>query len=105
MRESKRMRLEAAGWKVGSMKEFLGLTEQEREYIEVKLRLAASLHDKRKRRHMGQVELARLAGSSQSRIAKMEVADESVSLDLLIRSHIALGATARELGRIIARAR
>jgi len=40
--------------------------------------------------------------SSQSRIAKMEAGDPSVSLDLLVKSLLALGASARELAKIIA---
>ena len=39
--------------------------------------------------------------SSQSRVAKMEGGDPSVSLDLLIRSLLALGASARDLARAI----
>ena len=103
MREEKRRRLEAKGWKVGSVKEFLQLSDEEAAYIELKLRLAESLRDRRQRRHITQVELARALKSSQSRIAKMEAGDPSVSLDLLVRSLLALGASSRELARIISR--
>lgn len=101
MRERKRRRLEARGWKVGSAKDFLRLTDQEAAYIELKLRLAASLLDRRRRRRLTQMDLARFLGSSQSRIAKMETGDPSVSLDLLVRSLLALGTSARQLSRII----
>ena len=101
MRESKRKRLEAKGWKVGSAKDFLGLTGQEAAYIEVKLRLAASLRERRRRRRLTQTDLARRLRSSQSRIAKMETGDPSVSLDLLIRSLLALGTSTRQLSQII----
>ena len=103
MREAKRVRLEAKGWKIGGAKEFLSLSDQEAEYIELKLRLAESLREKRRRRRMGQTDMARLVHSSQSRVAKMEAADRSVSIDLIIRSLIALGTSNPELGRIIAR--
>lgn len=103
MRDVKRRRLEAKGWRVGSAKEFLALSDQEAEYIELKLKLAESLREKRRRRRMGQTDLARLVQSSQSRVAKMEAADRSVSIDLLIRSLLALGTSNPELGRIIAR--
>lgn len=102
MREGKRRRLEAKGWKVGSAKDFLRLTEEEAAYIEVKLRLAASLRRHREHRRLTQAELAGLVKSSQSRIAKMEAGDASVSLDLLIRSLLALGTSYRELSCIIA---
>ena len=103
MHELKRKRLEAKGWRFGTAKEFLGLSDQESEYIELKLKLAECLRKKRRERHLGQVDLAKLVKSSQSRVAKMEAADPSVSVDLLIRSLLALGSSQPELGRIIAR--
>jgi len=101
MRENKRKRLLAGGWRVGSARDFLGLTDHEAAYIELKLRLAASLLECRRRRHMTQMDLARVLRSSQSRIAKMERGDPSVSLDLLVRSLLALGISARQLSRTI----
>lgn len=101
MREEKRRKLEAKGWKVGSTQEFLRLTDEEAAYIELKLRLAESLRERRWRRGLTQVDLARLLKSSQSRIAKLEAGDPSVSLDLLIRSLLTLGTSNRELSQII----
>lgn len=101
MRENKRKRLRARGWKVGSAKDFLGLNDQEAAFIELKLRLASSLRDLRRRRRLTQIDLARVLQSSQSRIAKMETGDPSVSLDLLVRSLLALGTSARQLSRMI----
>lgn len=102
MNELKRKRLEAAGWRIGSVQEFLSLTDQESAYIELKLKLAECLRKKRRERRLGQIGLAKLVGSSQSRVAKMEAADASVSIDLLIRSLLALGASHPELARMIA---
>lgn len=102
MRADKRKKLEAKGWKVGNAKEFLALSDQEAEYIELKLTLADNLRKERIKRHIGQVQLAKLVKSSQSRIAKMEAADSSVSLDLIIRTLLALGTSSTKLGRIIA---
>ena len=104
MRESKRRRLEAKGWKVGSAQEFLGLSAQEAGYIELKLKLAEALRKKRIQRKLTQTRMAMLVHSSQSRAAKMAAADRSVSVDLLIRSLFALGASSPEIGRVIARA-
>ena len=101
MHENKRKRLKARGWKVGSAKDFLGLNDQETAFIEMRLRLASSLRDLRRRRRLTQIDLARILRSSQSRIAKMETGDPSVSLDLLVRSLLALGTSARQLSRII----
>ena len=101
MREGKKNRLEKKGWRVGGPKEFLGLSSEESEYIELKLRLSQTFRTKRKRRGFTQVEVARVLRSSQSRVAKMEAGDPSVSVDLLIRALYAMGTTPRELGRVV----
>jgi hypothetical protein len=104
MRGAQRERLEAAGWRVGSAADFLELTDDEAAFVELKLSLADLLRDIRRRHGWTQVHVARLVGSSQSRVAKMEAADASVTVDLLVKSLLAVGATRRELGRAIARA-
>jgi ribosome-binding protein aMBF1 (putative translation factor) len=101
MRKQKQKRLQAKGWKVGTVKEFLGLSSEEAAYIELKIKLAAGLRRRRQQKGLSQLDLATKLESSQSRVAKMEAGDPSVSLDLLIRSLIALGATERELSQII----
>lgn len=101
MLKSKRQKLEAKGWRVGTAQEFLGLSDEENAYVELRLRLADSLRLRRQRRKLSQTELARMVRSSQSRIAKMEGGDPSVSLDLLIRTLLALGASIRDLARAI----
>lgn len=103
MNESKRKRLAEKGWKVGSAEEFLQLSADEVAYIDLKIRLSDSLRIQRQQRNMTQVQLARLIKSSQSRIAKMESGDASVSLDLLIRSLLALGASNQDIASIINR--
>ena len=101
MRKVKRARLEAAGWSVGTVRDFLGLSEEEAAFLEVKLALAKSLRKRRERKGLTQSALAELIESSQSRVAKMEAGDRTVSLDLLVRSLFAMGTTKRELARII----
>ena len=105
MREKKRKRLEAKGWRIGTAEEFLELSAEEAAYIELKLQLAESLRRRRQRRKLTQVDMAKLISSSQSRVAKMEAGDPSVSIDLLVRSLLALGASKRELAKIIAPSR
>jgi DNA-binding XRE family transcriptional regulator len=105
MRDRKRKRLEAKGWRVGTPKEFLGLTPDEETFIELRLKLAEGLKERRVRRRLTQVDLAKAVQSSQSRVAKMEAGDPSVSLDLLVRSLIVLGASSKELARIISPSR
>ena len=101
MRRQKQKRLRARGWKVGTVRDFLGLSNEESAYIELKIKFAAGLRQRRQQRGLSQVDLAAKLQSSQSRVAKMEAGDPSVSLDLLIRSLISLGATERELSKII----
>lgn len=101
MREAKRQRIEAKGWKVGSTAEFLELTPAEAQFIEVKLLLSRWLRVVRQNQALTQQALARLLHSSQSRVAKMESGDPSVSLDLLVRALVALGATADDLARVL----
>lgn len=103
MKNTKRERLQEAGWKIGSAQDFLGLTDDEMALIEMRLVLGRSLKERRLARGLSQEEVALQVGSSQSRIAKMESADPSVSIDLFVRSLLKLGATRQELGRIIGR--
>ncbi len=102
MQKATKKRLESAGWRVGDAAEFLELTAEEAAFVELKLALAAYLRETREQRGMTQLEVARQLGSSQSRVAKMEAADVSVSLDLLVRSLLALGVSRDEVGRVIA---
>jgi DNA-binding transcriptional regulator YiaG len=102
MDKAKRKRLEAAGWKVGTAAEFLGLSDEEAAIVELRLRLSDSVRVRRTRLGLSQAAFAKRLGSSQSRVAKMEAADPSVSLDLLLRALLALGATRREIARTIA---
>ncbi len=101
MKDSKREKLETAGWKVGSTAEFLGLSKEEQSLIEMKLALAKKLRARRQSRKLTQHDAAKRIGSSQSRIAKMEVADRSVSLDLLVRSLLSLGASRQDIANTI----
>ncbi|MGB3563419.1 MAG: helix-turn-helix domain-containing protein [Thermoanaerobaculia bacterium] len=101
MRESKKKRLEKKGWRIGSAADFLELTPEESAYIEVKIRLSQALRELRRKATLTQTELAHRLRSSQSRVAKMEAGDPSVSIDLLTRSLIALGASPKDIARAI----
>jgi DNA-binding XRE family transcriptional regulator len=99
MLKTKQRRLEKQGWKVGSADEFLELNPQESAYVELKLALSRSLQERRRRKRLTQEQLARLIKSSQSRVAKMEAGDPTVSIDLLVRSLLALGTSSKALAR------
>ena len=101
MNAEKRKRLEAAGWQFGSAADFLGMTPEEKAYVELKLHLADALEAKRKAEGLTQKALAARLKSSQSRVAFMEKGDPSVSVDLLIRGLFAMGVTRRELAKAV----
>ena len=105
MKAAKKRKLEARGWTVGTAEEFLGLSKEESEFVELKLALAEGVRTRRRLQNITQTQLARLVGSSQSRIAKLEAADPTVAVDLMIRSLFATGAGRRELASIIQRRR
>ena len=102
MEKTKKNRLEGRGWRIGSAAGFLDLTPEENRYIELKLALGEHLKKRRRSRRLSQKTLAKLLSSSQSRVAKMESADPSVSLDLLVRSLLALGSSEKDLAKVIA---
>jgi DNA-binding XRE family transcriptional regulator len=101
MDRSKKKNLKKAGWKVGSTSEFLRLTAEEQALIELKLALAEYLKQCRHSRKLTQVQLAQVLHSSQSRVAKMEAGDPTVSIDLLLRSLLVLGTSPKQLARVI----
>lgn len=102
MQPNERKKLEKAGWKVGSVEEFLGLSREESAYIEMKLALSDALKKERAKKRVSQAELARRISSSRSRVAQMEAADPSVSVDLLLKSLLALGVTRNRVGKALA---
>ncbi|MGB3496048.1 MAG: helix-turn-helix transcriptional regulator [Elainellaceae cyanobacterium] len=101
MDEDKRQKLEAKGWKVGTVSEFLDLTPQETTLVEIKLALSRYLKERRQK-SMTQTELANKLHSSQPRVANAENGDASVSIELLIRAMLATGVTPQEIGQVIA---
>jgi len=101
MRKEKIKQLESRGWKVGSAQDFLGLSPEESAYIDLKLKLSANLRKLRSEKNLTQTELAQLIHSSQSRVAKIETGDPTVSIDLIIKSLLALGASKKQLAQAI----
>ena len=103
MDPEKKQRLQAKGWKVGTAQDFVDLSPEEALLIDIKARLAVALTALRQKRKLTQTALAQRLASSQSRVAKMEAGDRSVSLELLVRSLVSLGATRQELAEVIGR--
>ena len=101
MDSEKRKKLEAAGWTVGDASDFLELTTAEAELVELKIQLALLVKKQRRIHNISQNVLAKKMGSSQSRVAKIESGDPSVSLDLIFRALLTTGATRQELAQAI----
>ncbi|MEO5925083.1 MAG: helix-turn-helix transcriptional regulator [Bryobacteraceae bacterium] len=101
MNSTKKKRLERAGWEVGDTEQFLRLSREESRFLDLKLSLATGVRQLRERKGLTQAALATRLGSSQSRIAKMESADSSVSIDLMMRSLLTIGATTTEIAKWI----
>ena len=103
MDKAKRKRLQTRGWRVGTASDFLGLSAEEAALVEMKVSLSQALRARREARGLSQVAFAKRLGSSQSRVAKMEAADSTVSMDLLVRALVVLGATPRDIARALRR--
>jgi DNA-binding transcriptional regulator YiaG len=101
MKRTKRKKLEALGWRVGSAAEFLHLSPEEAALGEMKLGLSLALKRRRVASALSQEALAKLLGSSQSRVAKMEAGHGPVSIELLLRGLLVLGATPREVAKAL----
>jgi len=101
MRADKKKKLETAGWTVGDAASFLELSSEEQAYVEMKLKLAEAIRERRRMLKWTQTVLANRINSSQSRIAKLEAGDPSISLDLVLRTFFALGTTTKDVARIL----
>lgn len=101
MNTDKRKRLDAAGWKVTSVEDFLNLDAADMEYIETKLALTKAVREERRKRHVTQVALAARMKTSQSRVAKIEKGDPTVSIDLIMRAMFALGMNRKQLAKAV----
>ena len=102
MDKTKKKAIENKGWKVGDIDQFLGLDSAEMAIVEMKMALAKTLIEKRKQSKITQINMAKLIGSSQSRVAKIEKGDSTVSIELMLKSLFSLGATKKEIAKVIA---
>jgi predicted XRE-type DNA-binding protein len=105
MKKIERTALESHGWRLDAAKDFLELTPEEAAFVETKLALSRTLRARRVAQGLSQAALAKRLASSQSRVAKMEAADATVSIDLLVRGLFALGAKPRDVASAIGNGR
>jgi transcriptional regulator with XRE-family HTH domain len=97
----KKKRLEADGWIVGSVEDLLDLSPLQLAYVDLTIYLGEEIKGLRKINGLTQTALANLMGSSQSRVAKLEKGDPSVSFDLMLRAFLHLGVPPKMLGLLI----
>jgi transcriptional regulator with XRE-family HTH domain len=99
--EEDRSRRSTPHWCEGTVQQFLNLSEQEAALVRTKATLAVRLQRRRKGLAWSQAELAELMGSGQSRVAKMEAAHPSVSLELLVKALLSTGVTISDIGAVV----
>jgi len=87
--------------RIGAPRELLSLTPEEEALIEIEPALAKSLRARRKDLGLSQTLVVRRIRSSRSRVAKMEGGDALVSIARLVRSLLAIGATRKDVARVI----
>ena len=91
MDAAKRKVIEAAGWKVGDAADFLEMSDQERQLLDTRVKLALAIRQQREALHLSQKQLGALLKTSQPRVAKIERAASDVSMDQLIRAFTMAG--------------
>ena len=102
MDAGKRKKLEAAGFRVGTVQEFLGLSDAEMGVIDLKVRLVTMLAAARVGKGITRGKLAKLMGCGESGVVKLEGACAEASLELIFRGLFAVGVTMQEMGKAIA---
>lgn len=91
MNKGERKALEAAGFRVGTVAEFLGLTDEESRLVELRAALSRAIRRRRAIRGLTQKDVARLMKTSQPRVNRIEAGASDVSLDLMFRELFSLG--------------
>ena len=103
MNKETKEKLKKHGWEITSVKEFLSLSEEDMKLIELRITLGKYLKEQRKKNGYTQDQLAKMIRSNQSRIAKMENGDNSVTIDALLKSLFYLGIPAKEISKVFAK--
>ena len=102
MNATKKKKLESAGFRVGSVQEFLGLSDEETTLIDLKVRLVRMLRPTRERARVTQDELAQPHWIQPVARGENGRASPDVSLDLICKALLALGMTRQRIGKAIA---
>lgn len=95
MNAETRKALEVNGWKFGDAADFVGMTDEERDLMDIRIKLAISIRKRREKLQLSQKDLAIRLKTSQPRVAKIERAARDVSLDQIYSAYAVMG------GRIV----
>lgn len=102
MNQSKTTQLEQAGWVPDETRDFLEMSRADVQLVELKMKLGEYMRDARRHRRWSQEQMAENIGSSLAQIIMMEAADPSISLDLMVKALLSMGASPRDIGRALA---
>lgn len=105
MKKVKLEQLEKRGYKITDTQKFLKLSDEEMAVIDLKISLVKKLKQLRAVSGITQKQLAKLMGSSQSRVAMLESGSSDASLELICKALFILGISCKELGKTISAAR
>jgi DNA-binding XRE family transcriptional regulator len=95
--KEQRAGLQAAGFRFGDAADFLELSEEECNIIELRLTVSRAVRSLREKAGVTQQQLAQKLKSSPSRVAKIEAAASDVSLDLSLKALFAVGGELADL--------
>jgi len=88
-------------WKEGTVQEFLNLSDADMAVVETRVALTRALRRQRKMSRLTQTDMARAMRTSQSRVARIEAGDPSVSLDLVFKALYTAGLTLHDIGGVL----
>ena len=95
-------RMDAAGWKTVTIAEFLDLTPEDMAFIQVRRTFARAVRNRREVSGLSRTALAETLGLSETQIALMEGNASSISMDVMLRAFLAMGATQNDLAEALA---
>ena len=98
----RKAKIRKAGFKIGTVQEFLELSDAEMMIIDMRIALGKRIRTTREKQQLTQSELAKRIRSSQPRVAKIEAGEEGVSLDLMTKAALAVGMTRKQIAKAIA---
>ena len=101
MDTKKRKQLEAAGYQITDSADWLGLTPQEQAIVNMRVNFALEIERVRKASNITQRELADKIGTRQSGVARMLNNPTTATIDSLIKTLLALGASPKRIAALI----